>query len=440
MEKIYMDDNNSPKKQGNGQYHFSIVLSFAVAIFAIVSLIAVGFNQVSYAAPNDVYNDATDDVDNEDTSFTLYPLKKKDTSSVYYDQHLRAINPSDSNSYFQYTMMFSGKNGENFFTENDLSSLDKRLNIVFCVDNQIDDPGYTKLYSANDSVLSEEQLAKVRNILNQSGLFDSSKSISGLTNDGSAMFYQVEAYATQAAIWVALDKQGISGGSAVGSPSSLVSDLIKNKTKFQLYFVNTSGGDTPYHANGNPVLANNVVENVMAVVNNASDGSGYFNSLSVNLEDEVSEVDGKEEYQSSLVSVSGEGLLSYSLTLSGVDGLYVIDENGNTIDNLEDIDASMKFYVRFPKSNLTEDTTNIVISATGKFNSFEPTIYSSGDYQKVVKLTTKTVSKDASNTLTVVKAPDTASSVSQTIYFIGLVVLLCGVGIIYANSKAIKNS
>ena len=54
MEKIYMgDNNNSPQKQLSSKYHVSIVLSFIVAIFAIVSLIAVGFNQVSYAAPDD---------------------------------------------------------------------------------------------------------------------------------------------------------------------------------------------------------------------------------------------------------------------------------------------------------------------------------------------------------------------------------------------------
>ena len=32
-------------------------------------------------------------------------------------------------------------------------------------------------------------------------------------------------------------------------------------------------------------------------------------------------------------------------------------------------------------------------------------------------------------------APDTGISAGQTIYFVGLIVLLCGVGIIYANAK-----
>ena len=48
MEKIYEENNNRPKSR---MLSFSTVLSFAVALFAIVSLIAVGFNQISYAAP-----------------------------------------------------------------------------------------------------------------------------------------------------------------------------------------------------------------------------------------------------------------------------------------------------------------------------------------------------------------------------------------------------
>ena len=49
-------NNNSSNNNLNGKHHFSIVLSFAVAMFAIISLIAVGFNQISFAAPNDGTN------------------------------------------------------------------------------------------------------------------------------------------------------------------------------------------------------------------------------------------------------------------------------------------------------------------------------------------------------------------------------------------------
>ena len=46
MEKIYMEENKNRKRVIDG----SVVLSFVVAAFAIFSLVAVGFNQISYAA------------------------------------------------------------------------------------------------------------------------------------------------------------------------------------------------------------------------------------------------------------------------------------------------------------------------------------------------------------------------------------------------------
>ena len=37
-----------------------------------------------------------------------------------------------------------------------------------------------------------------------------------------------------------------------------------------------------------------------------------------------------------------------------------------------------------------------------------------------------------------VGTPDTGMSKAQTVFFIGLIVLLCGVGIVYANAKPIE--
>ena len=45
-----MEEQNSSKKLITSKTKFSIALSFMVVAFALVSLIAVGFNQLSYAA------------------------------------------------------------------------------------------------------------------------------------------------------------------------------------------------------------------------------------------------------------------------------------------------------------------------------------------------------------------------------------------------------
>ena len=61
-------------------------------------------------------------------------------------------------------------------------------------------------------------------------------------------------------------------------------------------------------------------------------------------------------------------------------------------------------------------------------------------YQSIIRVEKGNGPASGSGVLTVVTPPDTGASTSQTIYFIGLIVLLCGVGIIYANSKAVKGA
>ena len=39
----------------------------------------------------------------------------------------------------------------------------------------------------------------------------------------------------------------------------------------------------------------------------------------------------------------------------------------------------------------------------------------------------------------IVGSPDTGMNAAQTIYFIGLIVLLCGLGIVYANTKPVES-
>ena len=59
--------------------------------------------------------------------------------------------------------------------------------------------------------------------------------------------------------------------------------------------------------------------------------------------------------------------------------------------------------------------------------------------QLIWELITEVPTTGSGNTrLEIVGSPDTAMSSVQTIYFIGLVVLLCGIGIIYANAKPVE--
>ena len=59
----------------------------------------------------------------------------------------------------------------------------------------------------------------------------------------------------------------------------------------------------------------------------------------------------------------------------------------------------------------------------------------SGEYQKVVTVTGTTKHFSNGVSFEVAPSPNTGVNKAQTIYFIGLVVLLCGIGIVYANAK-----
>ena len=55
----------------------------------------------------------------------------------------------------------------------------------------------------------------------------------------------------------------------------------------------------------------------------------------------------------------------------------------------------------------------------------------------VVTVTGDTMDVSGGLSIEIVGAPDTGMNTAQTIYFIGLIVLLCGVGIVYANAKPV---
>ena len=58
--------------------------------------------------------------------------------------------------------------------------------------------------------------------------------------------------------------------------------------------------------------------------------------------------------------------------------------------------------------------------------------------QKVITVTSSTTLTGDATTMEVTGVPDTGVSSAQTIYFVGLIVLLCGVGIVYANAKPVQ--
>ena len=424
MEKIYMGDNNSPQKQVSSKYRVSIILSFVVAVFAIVALIAVGFNQVSYAAPDGTNGAAATVVP------VAYGIKVgSQTKSLFVSSY----GEDKKNDVFNYEIMYedkgSFKNAQDGQIIDDINS----INILFCYDNHNDDAGYNGTYT-DAGVISDAGLVY---ILNRSGITGNgvTTGISGLAA-GTKDYRYLESYATQIAIWTYLDRETTGNVKISSLPQ------VTNPKGYELVPLGDIQG---YESFVRTLLDGNMYGSISNVVNEArnitSAGAGVA-STNINVivsdPDHVSKVDGTNYYQSSSISVSAPDLVKFSLEVSGVEGAFVVDKNGEEIKNLNDLPASTEFFIRFPEDKINEKA-DFVIKATGEVrNVAVPHKYILDGKQSIIKVEKDTGPAAGQETWTVVAPPDTGASTSQTIYFIGLIVLLCGVGIIYANSKAAK--
>lgn len=391
-----MEDNNQNKQQKNG-LNASVVLSFVVAIFAIVSIAMGGMsllqnNGVSYAAPTEL-----------PPSFTFNNLNGGD----------RVVGSSTSGGSFNVPM---------YVADNDAT------NPVFCVQYHID-PDVDGTYNSGEEINDYGLLY----LLNNS--YANGVKVTSATGEDSKY---VEGWVTQAAIWMYLYETD-STGSQTTSPNYLTADeinAIKNATKLTKYVA--SGADAIEIYNG----ANLYTTYVKPLVDKAKSATDVAILSVSKASDEVSLSENKKFYRSALITVTGDpssSLKNYAISVSGIDGAKAIDEDGNELTT--NIPAGTKFYVTIPAEKVTKEIQKVVVTVNGTFTTLEGKYYTAaatGDFQKVVsvKAGEKVISKGTE--VEFIGTDDTGMNTFQTIYFIGLIVLLCGVGIVYANAKPVQ--
>ena len=128
----------------------------------------------------------------------------------------------------------------------------------------------------------------------------------------------------------------------------------------------------------------------------------------------------------------------YDAALAGIDGAFAVDENGNEL-TLTNVDASKKFYIRIPAEKVTKTVQKVTVNVTGHFSASAVQYYvskSNEGHQRLASVTSG--NKNGGEEVEFVGTDDTGMNTAQTIYFIGLIVLLCGVGIVYANVKPVE--
>lgn len=394
MEKIYMEES---KKKKRSVFDFSVVLSFAVAIFAVFSLIAVGFNKTSYAAP------VTGD------SFTFHTGKSTgDRPLQVTGWQINASDEKISGTDFTVSLYYSDASYTNPVYCIEANNTDIDDNIVYNKESKIEDYGLLYLLSKSNA---------------------NGNSI--ITNSNSNKY--IEAWATQVAIWVYMSEKY-----PENNMHKLNATKLSNIKSAKYFTVQSSDNiNSQYDVIFNENVYTKYIEPLVKEALNVNS----IRQVTVSKDEgEIAKTSDGKFYQTTLITVMGNpasDFINYDINLTGIDGAIAVDENGNTLEN-KNVSAGQKFYVRIPADKVTESVQTLNIGVTGHFNVLTGYIYSSGAKQKVVSVYGGVEDASSGLPIEIVGAPDTKMNKVQTIYFIGLVVLLCGVGIIYANAKPVE--
>lgn len=424
MEKFYMQDlqNKKESKVKKGlqkQINFSVAFSVMVAAFALFSIASFGIingqrDTISYAAPTEGFTVVIPDSSEESV-----------TSLVGFD--------AGGTEGLNVPLYYANSIGSN--------------NRVFCVEMRktIDeDSEYAK--ADGDALENDKGLTYILRNSMANG-----KSFTGYT--GSYAEY-VEVWATQAAIWLYLADQYPNNDAykfydkddqnaphmTEGDPESMVydtRDAVLNAKKLMFFGGPISGMSSAIDISG-------VADKVQNMVAQAKEAAKTTSSVTLLLDvgtDLAKTSDGKF-YQTALVNVTGtpaNSLKSYDIvSITGIDGAKIIDENDKDLA-LTGIPAGKKFRLRIPVSKVTEEVQNVRVLVNGHFSVPVGAYFVSEGQQKLVSLTEGDDTDQKGISYEIVSPPDTGMNAAQTIYFIGLIVLLCGVGIVYANTKPVES-
>lgn len=396
MEKIYIE-NNKQNNNKNFLHSKSILGTFALAIIAVIAIVIVGVNQSSYAIP-EVTNKLPD-------TFT--------TAAV----------------------------GEEVYTNTGFSVFPYKTTTgvtVFCMERNIGFAADTN-FSKAEAITDYGLLYLMANI-SPNKVFKDSKgnSFNAEINDA------VQTWVSQVAIWVYLHEINAANNSLDDAT------MQKIKTAQTIYTDRVPAGykvdGTKFDVLENPLKANDktfYAEYIEPLVKYALEHKNKPNEiLKVNKTDTISVTSDEKYYQTAQISVAatpGENFKGYSVKLEAApEGSFIVNANGNKLEDDNHMSVNDKFYIRVPVDKVNENNKIIKFSVTGSFTTYEGNYYKATGAQTIatVQTVTNNVQTGAEIPLNYTPdVPDTGLSTAQTVYFIGLIVLLSGIGIIYANVK-----
>ena len=179
------------------------------------------------------------------------------------------------------------------------------------------------------------------------------------------------------------------------------------------------------------------VDSEIKAAQELNSNSPYDATMSIGVNGDWSKIQGTSDVKSGLiyVSISSGSTGTYSLTLDNApEGTKVYTEDGNEVTDLKSIPVSSKIYLVVPKSDKKEDYKfSVNASSTLTYDAAYQYVDKTTGHQPSILVGPE--SKDLSASIEMTLAPDTALSVSNSIYFLGFLILISGVFVIYANVK-----
>ena len=419
MEKIYMENNQNQKQTRQTKKTFNMLnvtvgLSFAIAFIAVASILLVVAFKPSY-------------------SYESLDTLPESVKALTVDKHLKGNNASVAT--FLFKLQYGGASGETTNTARGIC-LEYGVNYggngaTLNQDGSIEDVGLIYLIQRLDEIGS-----RIESDYSSNNKF-------GCTSDACSG-EDIAAWVRQNAVWAyQAEKLGPS------NPEMYVGDFdyeaIKTSTSVssndgdlrEVY--NCPGGDSWFDHYG-----------VSAAVSEALTKEGTLDDVSINLsvanEGNSQWTESGDFYRTGKINVETLGASSSSVaaSLNGIDNakLYGCPASGDCSEIKDLTNISLASYDHFriyvPKDAVSTEKKNVTLVFNYKFEVISGYYYKANGHQTVTMLGTlpKEVSKGLD--FSIVKVPDTATDISGTIYIVGLIVLLSGLGILYINVRKQK--
>ena len=404
-----MENNNNKKQSKFSQVMNAQLphhLTALMIMVAFVSFIAIGFNQESYSITQEELGD----------TFTTITASHANYKRIYGFSGLTSgiteenAGSSDMFPSPEVTVPFSVPYME---TAGGIQ--------VFCFDKSGDIP--TDETNAVSYMKSQAKADPgIAYILSQHGKHGLNK--------------YAETWITQVAIW----EYQYEKDNTVNNMGTYIKYVKNDKVLAVCSSTNVCGDDYK-----EPAIDGLYANYIQPLINNAKNATS--SSLAITKASGDLTVTDNSYYKSQLMTVSGLTVGStYSISLvNAPSGTKVYKNDGTEITDLNNVPSGYnQFYLLVPINKVTEKTKNLTVSVTGPSMTtyiYEPTttpVDANTHYQSLVVPVEEVVNTGVDLTYAP-NVPDTGMSTTQSVYFIGLVILLCGIGIIYANAKPRKS-